>query len=175
MQTAMNPAARQKLEAEKARENGAATGDRRPTATDDKCECRYRQRKGFSKAARKPASQLPPLVLSSALPPSSPSRAPVPDNPDIKDVLPFPARSGNNKTEMLNSIKRCNAHISPHFQISTALEREAAALGNQSVRSYFNLRSGAVRVDKNTAWPLWLAEDWKGDFRTRCCDSDRNG
>ena len=148
----------------------------RPTATDDKCECRYRQRKGFSKAARKPASQLPPLVLSSALlPPSSPSRAPVPDNPDIKDVLPFPARSGNNKTEMLNSIKRCNAHISPHFQISTALEREAAALGNQSVRSYFKLRSGAVRVDKNTAWPLWLAEDGKGDFRTRCCDCDRNG
>ena len=126
--------------------------------------------KGLLKGSQK-TSQL----LSSALPISSPSRAPVPDNPDIKDVLPFPARSGNNKTEMLNSIKRCNAHISPHFQISTALEREAAALGNQSVRSYFNLKSGAVRVDKNTAWPLWLAEDGKGDFRTRCCDSDRNG
>ena len=54
MQTAMN----REVEPEKAGENGAAT--------DDKCERRYRQRKGFSKAAREPASG--PLQSSPLLP-----------------------------------------------------------------------------------------------------------
>ena len=100
-----------------------ATADAAAAATDDKCECRYRQRKGFSKAAS--GSQPALCPSASGPPPLPPPRAPALDNPDIKDVLPFPARSSNNKPEKCSGPKMLQisfSHISIHHNGTDRVE-----------------------------------------------------
>ena len=68
--------------------------------------------KGLLKGSqRQPASQhCAPSALRSS--PSPPPRAPALDNPDIKDVLPFPARSSNNKPEKFSGPKMLQTSFS---------------------------------------------------------------
>ena len=86
--------------------------------------------KGLLKGSqRQPASTVPLRLRSSPSPPHAPAL----DNPDIKDVLPFPARSSNNKPEKFSGPKMLQTSFSQILIHHDGTDRVELPVGSGSL------------------------------------------